>query len=48
MTLRIMQTLDDVVKRANNSEYGLAAAVHTKDIEKALYLSQALRAGTVW
>jgi len=40
--------LDDVVQRANHSVYGLAAAVWTKDIQKALAISNAVRAGTVW
>ena len=34
--------------RANDTSYGLAAAVHTKDINKALTLANSLRAGTVW
>jgi aldehyde dehydrogenase (NAD+) len=42
------KTIDEVIARANNSEYGLAGAVHTKDIEKALYISNSLRAGSVW
>lgn len=40
--------LDDVIERANNTEYGLAAAVFTQDIDKANYIVQGLRAGTVW
>lgn len=40
--------LDEVVERANNTEYGLAAAVFTKDLDKANYLIQGLQAGTVW
>ncbi|XP_063894795.1 aldehyde dehydrogenase, mitochondrial [Helicoverpa armigera] len=40
--------LDEVVERANNSQYGLAAAVFTQDIDKANYVVQRLRAGTVW
>jgi aldehyde dehydrogenase (NAD+) len=38
----------DVVKRSNNSIYGLAAAVWTKDIKKAHRLARDLKAGTVW
>lgn len=41
-------TIDELIERANNSIYGLAASVMTKDLDKAIYLSQALRAGTVW
>ena len=40
--------MDDVIKRANNSVYGLAAAVWTRDIEKAHTVANAMRAGTVW
>ncbi|XP_017842840.1 aldehyde dehydrogenase, mitochondrial isoform X2 [Drosophila busckii] len=40
--------LDEVIERANNSEYGLAAAVFTKDIDRANYIVGGLRAGTVW
>ncbi|KAH8880108.1 acetaldehyde dehydrogenase, partial [Thozetella sp. PMI_491] len=39
---------DEVIAQANNSTYGLAAAVHTKDLNTALRVSNALRAGTVW
>ncbi|KAM9331106.1 aldehyde dehydrogenase 1A1-like [Gastrophryne carolinensis] len=42
------KTIDDVIKRANNTEYGLAAGVFTKDLDKALTVSDALQAGTVW
>lgn len=38
----------DLLERANNTEYGLAAAIFTKDIDKAMYLMQGIRAGTVW
>ncbi|NWS57362.1 AL1A1 dehydrogenase, partial [Chunga burmeisteri] len=42
------KTVDEVIKRANNTTYGLAAAVFTKDIDKALTFAAALQAGTVW
>lgn len=38
----------DLVEKANNTIYGLAAGVVTKDIEKALYVANNIRAGTVW
>jgi len=41
-------TVDEVIERANNTVYGLAAAVFTKDLETALYVSNSIRAGTVW
>jgi gamma-glutamyl-gamma-aminobutyraldehyde dehydrogenase/4-guanidinobutyraldehyde dehydrogenase/NAD-dependent aldehyde dehydrogenase len=37
----------DVVRQANQSVYGLQAAVWTRDINKALGVARALRAGTV-
>jgi len=40
--------LDQLVAEANNSEYGLAAGVWTKDISKAHRIAHKLRAGTVW
>lgn len=40
--------LDELINRANNSEYGLAAGVWTRDVAKAHYISSKLRAGTVW
>ncbi|KAL3716894.1 hypothetical protein ACJRO7_008470 [Eucalyptus globulus] len=40
--------LDEVVRRANATAYGLAAGVYTKNIDTANTLTRALRAGTVW
>ncbi|RLQ95406.1 aldehyde dehydrogenase family protein [Falsibacillus albus] len=42
------EDLDEVIERANNSEYGLAAGVWTRDIAKGHYIANKLRAGTVW
>ncbi|KAJ7297559.1 hypothetical protein O6H91_Y048800 [Diphasiastrum complanatum] len=42
------RTLEEVVKRANNTDYGLAAGVFTKSLDTANTLSRALRVGTVW
>uniref|UniRef100_H0XZI9 aldehyde dehydrogenase (NAD(+)) n=1 Tax=Otolemur garnettii TaxID=30611 RepID=H0XZI9_OTOGA len=42
------KSLDDVIKRANNTHYGLAAGVFTKDLDKAITVSSALQAGMVW
>lgn len=40
--------VDDVLRRANATEYGLASGVFTQDISKALYVSERLNAGTVF
>lgn len=40
--------LDEVLRRANDTPYGLAAGVWTRDINKAHQLSAKLHAGTVW
>jgi len=42
------KTMDEVLERANNNNYGLAAAVFTKDVGTAIYMSNSIRAGTVW
>ncbi len=39
---------DDVVSTANDTVYGLAAGIWTKDISKAHQLAAELKAGTVW
>jgi len=41
-------SIDEVIERANNTNYGLAAAVWTRDIGKALAVANGVRAGTVW
>jgi len=40
--------VDEAIARANDSMYGLAAAVWTRDIKKAHYVASKLQAGTVW
>jgi aldehyde dehydrogenase (NAD+) len=39
---------DEVIRRGNQTFYGLAAAVWTRDIKKAHRIANGLRAGTVW
>jgi aldehyde dehydrogenase (NAD+) len=48
MSILHFKDVDDVIDRGNRTFYGLAAAVWTKDIQKALKLANSLRAGTVW
>jgi betaine-aldehyde dehydrogenase len=40
--------LDEVVERANDSELGLTAGIHTHDLDLAHHLAARLQAGYVW
>jgi len=42
------KSIDEVLARANDSMYGLAAAVVSKDLDHVNQLTAGLRAGTVW
>ncbi len=42
------KTVEEVIERANNTDYGLVSAVFTNDINKAITISTAMQAGTVW
>jgi aldehyde dehydrogenase (NAD+) len=48
MSIIPFKGIDEVVTRANRTEYGLAAAVWTRDIGKAHAVANSVRAGTVW
>jgi aldehyde dehydrogenase (NAD+) len=48
MSVLTFKDTDEVIARGNRTWAGLAAAVWTKDISKALRISNGLRAGTVW
>uniref|UniRef100_W5K575 Aldehyde dehydrogenase 1 family member A3 n=1 Tax=Astyanax mexicanus TaxID=7994 RepID=W5K575_ASTMX len=39
---------EEVIERANSTHYGLAAAVFTRSVDRAMSVSSALEAGTVW
>ena len=42
------ETEEEVIKKGNETTYGLAAAVHTTNLNTALRVSNSLKAGTVW
>ena len=42
------ETVDAVIAEANRSDYGLAATVFTRDMNRALYVAKRLRVGTIW
>merc|ERR1712178_331682 len=48
MQILRFSSIPEVLERANNTEYGLAAAVFSKNIDTCHELMQGLRAGTVW
>lgn len=48
MQIMKFKTVDEVIERGNDTYYGLAGAVVTNDINKALTVANGLRAGTVW
>ncbi|KAF8086773.1 hypothetical protein N665_0613s0041 [Sinapis alba] len=47
-TILKFKNLDEVIARANNSRYGLAAGVFTRNLDTANRLMRALRVGSVW
>ncbi|MFN4020932.1 MAG: aldehyde dehydrogenase family protein [Erythrobacter sp.] len=48
MPLMKFKTEEEVIARANNSEYGLAGAVWTGNPEKGVAIAEQLETGTVW
>jgi aldehyde dehydrogenase (NAD+) len=48
LSITKFKDISEVIKRANATNYGLAAAVWTQDINKAHRIADAVRAGTVW
>jgi aldehyde dehydrogenase (NAD+) len=48
MSILKFKDVDEIIERGNNTFYGLAAAVWTRDVAKAHHLAAKLKAGTVW
>ncbi|CAG2105416.1 unnamed protein product [Medioppia subpectinata] len=41
-------TMDEVIRRCNDSRYGLGSGILTNDLNKALQFAQGVKAGSVW
>lgn len=48
LTSSAEQDDDDIVAKANNTIYGLASAVFSRDISHAFNIAKRLHAGSVW
>ncbi|MED6194667.1 Aldehyde dehydrogenase 2 member C4 [Stylosanthes scabra] len=48
MALKKFKTIEEAIKSANSTRYGLAAGVVTKNIDTANTMSRSIRAGTIW
>jgi aldehyde dehydrogenase (NAD+) len=48
LTIQTFRTIDEVIQKANNSPYGLAAGVWTDKGSRIFNLTTQLRAGVVW
>jgi aldehyde dehydrogenase (NAD+) len=48
MSVFPFDTEKEVIRRANDSHYGLAASIWTTNVKKAHYIASKLQSGTVW
>ncbi|TXG61372.1 hypothetical protein EZV62_012735 [Acer yangbiense] len=48
MSLMKFKTMEEAIKCANNTRYGLAAGIVTKNLDVANTVSRSIRAGTIW
>merc|ERR1719242_861961 len=48
MSILKFKTVEEVIQRANDTNYGLGAGICTRDIGLAFKVAKAIRAGTVW
>jgi acyl-CoA reductase-like NAD-dependent aldehyde dehydrogenase len=47
VTIQRVKNLEEALNLSNNTEYGLTAAIHTKDVDKAMWFAQKIKAGVV-
>jgi len=47
-TILKFKDIDEVLDMANDTNYGLAAGVYTKDLDTAIRVANGFEAGTVW
>jgi aldehyde dehydrogenase (NAD+) len=48
LVIEKFSTIEEAIEKSNNTIYGLAAAVFTRDVKKYMKVTKALQAGTVW
>ncbi|CAL9324703.1 aldehyde dehydrogenase family protein [Streptomyces sp. SudanB66_2053] len=47
-TFEVFDTEEEAIQRANATEYGLAASLWTRDVDRPLRVGREIKAGTVW
>ena len=47
VTLHVVEDIQDALNFSNSSEYGLTAAIHTRNLDRAVWFAQKIRSGTV-
>ena len=48
LTLQVFDTEAEAIELANGTQYGLAASIWTRDVDRPLRIARAIEAGTIW